>query len=149
MVKSSNYNLLGYQWFKNNDYIFPTPRQVLFGILEEHLEQLRQKTKLSKNPETSKELKEAHENVCDIWNTMWKIAQIQQNDTPIHPSTLHDPSANITQLILYIFSLETFVYKVVVEATRNKDMSKAKTLGPFARVLSEIILKSACNRLDT
>ena len=42
--------------------------------------------------------------------------------------------------ILYIHSLETFIYSKIIEAHRNHDQTKIETLGPFAFILSEILM---------
>ena len=49
---------------------------------------------------------------------------------------LHHP---ITKFILYLHTLETFLYKDLKTASREKDESKIMTLGPYALVLSYIL----------
>jgi hypothetical protein len=45
----------------------------------------------------------------------------------------------ITKFILYLHTLETFLYKDLKTASREKDESKIMTLGPYALVLSYIL----------
>ena len=45
----------------------------------------------------------------------------------------------ITKFILYLHTLETFLYKDLKLASREKDESKIMTLGPYALVLSYIL----------
>ena len=51
---------------------------------------------------------------------------------------LHDffvYESDIVCALLYIYSMETFVYSTVNSATRDHDKSKIKNLGPLARAL--------------
>ena len=66
---------------------------------------------------------------------------------PIDHLALFNPNNEITQAILYIFSMETFLFRVLNAATKNQDESKIKTLGPFARVLSFIVLAAEKNKV--
>ena len=45
----------------------------------------------------------------------------------------------ITKFILYIHTLETYLYKDLKIASKEKDESKIMTLGPYALVLSYIL----------
>ena len=44
--------------------------------------------------------------------------------------------------MLYLHTQETFLYKDLKKASRDKDESKIITLGPYALVLSFILLKA-------
>jgi hypothetical protein len=55
---------------------------------------------------------------------------------------LRDPEHKITQFLLYLHTQETFLYKDLKKASRDKDESKIITLGPYALVLSFILLKA-------
>ena len=52
---------------------------------------------------------------------------------------LLDSTHPVTQTLIYIHSMETFIYKDLKKASLNKDIKKVKTLGPYAFVLSQII----------
>jgi hypothetical protein len=45
----------------------------------------------------------------------------------------------ITKTIIYIYSMESFVYKELNKASRLQDMSKVPTLGPFSVLLGQIV----------
>ena len=49
------------------------------------------------------------------------------------------------KFILYLHTMETFIYPNLKKASREKDISKIMTLGPYALVLS-FILDSASNK---
>ena len=52
------------------------------------------------------------------------------NFSPEHP---------VTQTIMYIYSMETFLPQAIKRANAYKDHSKIKSLGPFAMYLAEVI----------
>ena len=53
----------------------------------------------------------------------------------------------MTQIMVYIHSMETFIYKDLKKASLNKDITKVKTLGPYAYVLGEILNKALFQKL--
>ena len=58
---------------------------------------------------------------------------------PLTEQILHDPDHPVTQTLIYIHSMETFIYKDMKKASLNKDITKVKTLGPYAFVTTKII----------
>ena len=50
-----------------------------------------------------------------------------------------DPESPITKMILYLYSMETFLYGEINRASRSKDKSKISTLGPYSFILSWIV----------
>lgn len=69
-------------------------------------------------------------------------------DTPIDKAILTDPTNPLVQLILYIYSMETFIFPGIMRASRQGDKSKVNNLGPYTLVLSEIIQHTAEERKD-
>ena len=60
-------------------------------------------------------------------------------DEVIKLEDLKNPKSNIVKMIIYLYSMETFIYYGINEASVNKDKTKKLTLGPFACVLREIV----------
>ena len=60
---------------------------------------------------------------------------------------LDDPSHPVTQTLIYIHSMETFIYKDLKKASLQKDISKVKSLGPYAWVMIEILKESFYEKL--
>lgn len=56
------------------------------------------------------------------------------------------PNNPICGLILYIYSMETFIYDALKDAAMNEDPSKVQNLGAFAWILSYIIYYVSRNR---
>ena len=63
----------------------------------------------------------------------------------IDRNALSDPDNQITMNILYIYSMESFICKMINDATRNQDETKIQTLGPFAAVLTQILSLAYAN----
>ena len=58
---------------------------------------------------------------------------------PLDKKTLSDHNNNFVKNLLYIYSMESFLFKEINRATRKKDLDKIKFYGPFASALSFII----------
>ena len=54
----------------------------------------------------------------------------------------------VTQTLIYIHSMETFIYKDMKKASLEKDITKVKTLGPYAFVLTVILKESLFKKLE-
>ena len=46
---------------------------------------------------------------------------------------------NVTKFFIYLHSMETFIYKELKNASRNKDKKSIGSLGPYAMCLSYIL----------
>ena len=60
---------------------------------------------------------------------------------------MYDPTHPVTQTLIYIHSMETFIYKDLKKASLNKDIKKVKTLGPYAYAIALIISGSLEGKL--
>ena len=67
-------------------------------------------------------------------------------DKPLTAKILSDPYNKITKHILYLYSMETFIYADLNRASREKDKTKIKFFGAFAAALSYIIYFANTNR---
>ena len=56
--------------------------------------------------------------------------------TPKILSNLEHP---FVKLLIYIYTMETFIFREMNKASRSKDLEKIKFYGPFASALSFII----------
>jgi hypothetical protein len=54
----------------------------------------------------------------------------------------------VTQLLLIIYSLESFIYKSLNKACRLKDSTKIDTLGPYAHVMSSIEINTISGKSE-
>ena len=115
---------------------FPTIQEILSGIqLQEQINLL----KVDNNKKNKKFLMSLTINVMYIWKHIFDQFFDLDNQEPLTYNILRDPSANIVCGLLYIFSMETFLYSTLNTATRENDNTKIFTLGPMARVLGTIL----------
>lgn len=59
-----------------------------------------------------------------------------------------DPEHPHVKAILFVYSLESFLFNEINKSSREKDTSVINTLGPFAVTISEIIENLESKRLD-
>ena len=60
---------------------------------------------------------------------------------------MQDYNHPVTKTILYIHTMESFIYPELKKASLNKDESRIPTLGPYAAVLSFIIRNANISRI--
>jgi len=75
---------------------------------------------------------------------MWKIFAERgisnfPLDKPLKAEILSDICHEVSSFLLYIHSMETFIYQDLKTASRFKDKTKIMTLGPYAACLSYIL----------
>ena len=71
---------------------------------------------------------------------MWKdIFALSKSDLdfnkPLTKKVLSDPDHNIVKTLIYIYSMESFIFKEMNKASREKDHSKIPFYGAFAAAL--------------
>jgi hypothetical protein len=84
----------------------------------------------------------AKANIQETWDDLYKMTKVLDMDAPLTGSIkggLHDPSCPMVKTLLYIYQIECFVYRELNHASRFKDTSKIKTLGPYGCALFAII----------
>ena len=74
-----------------------------------------------------------------IWKDIFNIHIVIDFDIELTRDYLEDTSLKINSSLLYIHSMETFIYPTIDAAERIKDLTKVDTLGPFSFVLYKIL----------
>ena len=119
--------------FQNNFQFFPTLREIRDQLImsqEKILEsKLTDKTQLQSKKAVYKEQ----------WQFLFKLADLGDIDQPLSKKILSDPTHNITKLLLYIYSMESFIYTDLNLACRQKNTNKIQYYGAFAAALSYIL----------
>ena len=69
-------------------------------------------------------------------------------DEPLTQQILKNPDHPITRHLLYIYSMETFVYQEMNTASRNRDKFMIQYYGGFAAALSYILRRANKQRKD-
>lgn len=82
------------------------------------------------------------------WGMLFKFAKLGNLNKPLTPSILSNPSNKITKHILYLYSMESFLYNRLNRACRDKNKNEIKYFGPFAAALSYIIYFANMKRKD-
>lgn len=70
---------------------------------------------------------------------LFDMAKLGDLNKPLTAKILSNPSHPITKHLLYIYSMESFIYADLNQASRAKNKSKLKFYGAFAASLSYII----------
>jgi hypothetical protein len=92
---------------------------------------------------------EGIKNICKTWiEKIFAKVKVDDRDAPLNFDDIILPDNPVNQLILYIYTLETFLFGELNNASRNADETKIDTLGPYARILSQILLNSSSKRTD-
>ena len=81
----------------------------------------------------------------DKWEWLFEIGNLGTITKPLTSSILSNPTHKFTQRILYLYSMESFIYEDLNRGSRNKDTSKIKYYGAFAAALSFIIASANKN----
>ena len=58
---------------------------------------------------------------------------------PLTPKILSDPNHDFVKTLVYIYSMQTFIFKEMNKASRTKDTKKIKYYGPLASALSFVV----------
>ena len=80
---------------------------------------------------------------------LFEIAGLGKNlDAPLTTQILADPSHQVVKHILYLYSMQSFIYPAVNKASWNKETKQVEYYGAFAAALSWIIYFANKNRED-
>ena len=82
------------------------------------------------------------------WHQLFELANLNiELDKPLTPKILSNPNHKAVQHIMYIYSMESFIYENLNRVCREKDRSQIKYYGAFAAALSFIINSAHKNRV--
>ena len=154
---------LGKEWRKLNykhrkDYACPYMNQIMDGILLEAKEDL-QTTYGSKFSSTKERLRVAERNISKTWINLFNTANVQYTyiegtkfipfvDEQMTQKILSDPKHPITVMLLYCYSIQSFIHPIVNSAFKKRNHRKVFTMGPFATSLLSILHNASENRVD-
>ena len=80
---------------------------------------------------------------------LFKLAKLDDDmDKPLTPKVLSDPEHRTVKHIMYIYSMESFIYTDLNRVCREKDKSMIKFYGAFAAALSFIIHSANQNKIE-
>jgi len=127
---------LGEEWKRTTGKDYPTVYDILSGIQNQEEKNMRELHKDCKNKEY---LNVLINNKRYAWKHIFQSTITSDFNRAITEDSLKNPSSEILCLLLWIYSMECFVYKQLNAATRDNDQSYVATLGPMCLCLGTII----------
>lgn len=82
------------------------------------------------------------------WNLLFKIGNLGDLDKPLSAKVLSNSEHKVTKHILYLYSMESFIYGDLNKACRMKSKTEIRYYGAFAAALSYIIFAANNKRKD-
>ena len=78
---------------------------------------------------------------------LFELASLNYDfDKPLTPNILSDPNHRVVKHLVYIYSMQCFVFEELNRVCRQKDKSMIKFYGAYAAALSFIINSANRNR---
>ena len=77
----------------------------------------------------------------DVTDKIKQLEALPNQAIPLTSRQLSNPHSGIVQIIIGIYTMETFIYREMNKASREQDLSKIKFYGPLAAALGFIIQK--------
>ena len=125
---------------------FPTLREIRDELIEGQIDFIRTESTNWTSDSNFKFLKNSY---ARNWRMLFKLANLDEDmDKPLTPKVLSDPDHKAVRHIIYIYSMESFIYADLNRVCREKDTSKIKFYGAFAAALSFIINSANQNRAE-
>ena len=101
---------------------------------------------MNKEWRTDRPIQIIYQQYENIWREIFNIAKLGNANKPLTPKILSDPKHQITKHLVYIYSMESFLYTEMNNASRTQDKSKIEFYGPIAAALGYIIQHANTNR---
>lgn len=121
--------------YNNTQAYLPTPEQILLGIMKAQINQFS-----SEEYSNVVYFDDIIKSNCQIWKRIFSLSSKSVKiNQPLTLKILGNPKNEFVKTIIYIYSMESFVFKEMNKASRNKDTSQIEFYGPFASALSFII----------
>ena len=75
-----------------------------------------------------------------MWKKIFSLSEsVTDFSKPLTPKILSDPDHPFVKTLLYIYSMESFIFREMNRASRMKDTSQIKYYGAFASALGFIV----------
>ena len=104
--------------FEEDYQYFPSLREIRDGLIRAQ-QQILEKEKLNWSDKTKFDLLIL--GYEEQWKFLFDIPKLGNLDKPLKPEILSNPNHKVTKHLLYIYSMECFVYKELNIACRSKD----------------------------
>ena len=74
-----------------------------------------------------------------IWMKIFSLVKSVDSKKPLTAKILSDPNHEAVKTLVYIYSLETFIFSEMNKASRDKDESKIEFYAPLASAMGFIV----------
>ena len=133
--------------FQSQMSYFPTMREIRDELINAQIEMIQLES-CSWNINKS-HFKYLADHYKQNWQLLFDLANLGNLDKPLTRKVLSDPCNPIVRHILYLYTMECFIYEEINRAIRTKDKSKIKYYGAYAAALSFIIHFANSNTKST
>ena len=126
--------------FQKDLEYFPTLGEVRDDLIEAQLTLIRQKFKsiYRKNAHNFEIIMKSY---AEKWKFLFELSELSRSNlnTPLTPKILSNPGHRVTRHVLYLYSMESFIYSDMNRAIRDQDKHGIEHYGAFAAALIYII----------
>ena len=129
--------------FQKDLQYFPSMREIRDQLIEAQINQISIE---AEQWQTIRKYDQLIEVYISKWDWLFEIGGLADINKPLTSAILSNPNHKFTQRILYLYSMECFIYEELNRASRSKDASKIKYYGAFAAALSHIISSANKNK---
>lgn len=121
--------------------MFPSPQEIKQGIQFALYDQMQ-------IVETNNERHAEMFNMIysKITDKIKELGELPNPKVPLTSKQLSQPSSKIVDILMSIYTMESFIYRDMNKASREQDMTKLKYYGPLAATLGFIIQKGNLNK---
>ena len=132
--------------FQKDISYFPTIREIRDELIAAQLQKLHYDSRTwEKDDKTYHLLRDSYRK---NWEFLFELADLNYDiEKPLTPKVLSTPSHNVVTYLIYLYSMESFIYDEMNRCCRNKDINQIKHFGAFAAALSYIIDNANKNRI--
>ena len=124
-------------WYydKNNENN-PTLNEIREGIKKQQYVQLLKTSNLDPSSES---FKVAYEGKCKAWDAIFDEITDTNHDEVLTDSILLNPDHSVSKLLLFLYTTDSWIPYEVNSGSKEGDVAKVDTLGPYARAFARII----------
>lgn len=130
--------------FQKDMSFFPSLREIRDELIKAQM--MKIKYEYANVYTTKTDFEFIKSNYQEKWDLIFEFSNFDELDKPLTSNILSNSNHDITKLLLFLYSMESFIYADMNKASREKDRSKIKYYGAFAAALSYIIYYANKNR---
>ena len=74
-----------------------------------------------------------------MWQKIFEMVKNVEFRAPLTPVVLSNPDHKFVKTLIYIYSMQTFIFSEMNKASRKKDITKIEYYGAYASALGLIV----------